>query len=232
MRSRPATGTASYVDFLARLIRRSRGGTMLLARQRSRRSATFAEAGRTHDLAITNCNRCGDRQPIPTRKRDRGGGRNARATSTRSHAFPECPPAIHPRESPAAAGPAAIIRQAQKTLTFSLQSLSITTPFLATEKKPLLVQKLWTKTLPCGNPRKTRRMSGAPCLAGCPVLVSAVLCRDRAGNLTSSVVTKPHFSQRTREMGHPADLGKPRCRTAAKVWITASADHPRAPASA
>ena len=110
----------SSVDLLTCLIRHSRGGMMLLARQRSRGNAAFAKAGCTRDLAITKRNRCGGRQPIPTHERDRGGGRNARATSSRSHAFLICPPAIHPRESPAAAGPAAIIRQAQKTLTFSL----------------------------------------------------------------------------------------------------------------
>jgi hypothetical protein len=150
---------------------------MLLARQRSQGSAAFAKAGCTRDLAITQRNRRGDRQPIPTHERDRGGGRNARATSTRSHASPECPPAIHPRESPAAAGPAAIIRQAQKTLTSSLQPLSIRPQLIATEKHPSLVQKLWTKSLPCGNPRKTetgvgitptnaiKMRSGAPFLA-------------------------------------------------------------------
>jgi hypothetical protein len=131
---------------------------MLLAHQRSRGSAAFAKAGRTRDLAITKRNRCGDRQPTPTHERDRGGGRNARATSSRSHAVPECPPAIHPRESPAAAGPAAIIRQAQKTLTFSLQPLSVTTPLPATKKQPALVRKLWTKSLACGNPRKTENL--------------------------------------------------------------------------
>jgi hypothetical protein len=99
------------VDLLTRLIRHSRGGMMLLAHQRSRGSAAFAKAGCTRDLAITKRNRCGGRQPTPTHERDRGGGRNARATSSRLHAFPICPPAIHPRESPAAAGPAAIIRR-------------------------------------------------------------------------------------------------------------------------
>ena len=122
-------------------------------------------------------NRCGGRQPIPTHERDRGGGRNARATSSRSHALPICPPAIHPRESPAAAGPAAIIRQAQKTLTFSLHTLSVRTPPPAIKKRSTLVRKLWTKSLPCGNPRKTettcpivptnaiKMRLGAPCLA-------------------------------------------------------------------
>jgi hypothetical protein len=156
----------------------------LLARQRSQGSAAFAKASCARDLAITTRNRCGGRQPIPTCKRDRGGGRNARATSTRSHASPECPPAIHPRESPAAAGPAAIIRQAQKTLTFSLQPLSVTTPPPATQKKPPLVQKLWTKSLPCGNPRKTGNGYKCPRV---PRPCLCVLCRDRAGNLTSEI---------------------------------------------
>ena len=161
MRRRPATRAASSVDLLTRLIRHSRGGMTLLARQRSRGSAAFAKAGCTRDPATTMCNRCGGRQPIPTHDRDRGGGRNARATSSRSHAFPICPPAIHPRESPAAAGPAAIIRQAQKTLTFSLHPLSVTTPPPAIKKQLPLVQKLWTKSLPCGNPRKTKKHSGS-----------------------------------------------------------------------
>ena len=178
MRPGPATPAASSVDLLTRLIRHSRGGMTLLARQRSRGSAAFAKAGCTRDLATTQRNRCGGRQPIPTHERDRGGGRNARATSSRSHAFPECPPAIHPRESPAAAGPAAIIRQAQKTLTFSLHPLSVRTPPPAIKNQRPLVRKLWTKSLPCGNPRKTENDSGsrqrfcgstsppgAPCLA-------------------------------------------------------------------
>ena len=36
----------------------------------------------------------------------------------------ECPPAIHPRESPAAAGSAAIIRQAQESSRFAEPTLS------------------------------------------------------------------------------------------------------------
>jgi hypothetical protein len=52
MRPGPATPAASSVDLLTRLIRHSRGGMMLLARQRSRGSAAFAKAGCTRDLAI------------------------------------------------------------------------------------------------------------------------------------------------------------------------------------
>lgn len=162
MRRRPATRAASSVDLPTRLIRHSRGGMMLLARQRSRGSAAFAKAGCARDLATTMRSRCGGRQPIPTHEWDQGGGRNARATSSRLHAFPICPPAIHPRESPAAAGPAAIIRQAQKTLTFSLQPLSVRTSPPATKKQPTLVRKLWTKSLPCGNPRKNRTKTHTP----------------------------------------------------------------------
>ena len=195
MRRRPATRAAYSVDLLSRLIRHSRGGMMLLARQRSRGSAAFAKAGCTRDLAITKRNRCGGRQPIPTHERDRGGGRNARATSSRLHAFPVFPPAIHPRESPAAAGPAAIIRQAQKTLTFSLHPLSVTTPPPAIKNQRPLVQKLWTKSLPCGNPRKTENDSGA----------------------SRRVIEKgvPHFSPPLREVGilvHHHNRGCPTLR--------------------
>jgi len=46
-----------------------------------------------------------------------------KATSRRLRAFLECPPAIHPRESPAAAGSAAIIRQAQELSRFAEPTL-------------------------------------------------------------------------------------------------------------
>ena len=160
MRRRPATRAASSVDLLTRLIRHSRGGMMLLAHQRSRGSAAFAKAGRTRDLAITKRNRCGGRQPTPTHERDRGGGRNARATSSRSHAFPICPPAIHPRESPAATGVAAfVIQRVRKLLTYALKSLSGTISRAATENYFALVQKLWMTTLPCGKLRKSAKQS-------------------------------------------------------------------------
>jgi hypothetical protein len=64
--------------------------------------------------------------PLPAPKsqeRDGGGGRNARATSRARARFLECPPAIHPRESPAAAGSAAIIRQAQELSRFAEPTL-------------------------------------------------------------------------------------------------------------
>lgn len=129
---------------------------MLVARQRSR-SAAFAKAGHRsrsgdHETAVTAV----ASGPILLRERDGGGGRNARATSTRLRAFPECPPAIHPRESPAAAGSAAIIRQAQENSTFLLNPLCARLLRLATGNSPTLVQKLWTMRIPCGKPRKSQ----------------------------------------------------------------------------
>jgi hypothetical protein len=67
------------------------------------------------------------------------------------------PPAIHPRELPAAAGFAAIIlRQALRFTTYSLNPLSDRMLRPATEKPSALVQKLWTIGLPCGTLRKTK----------------------------------------------------------------------------
>jgi hypothetical protein len=66
------------------------------------------------------------------------------------------PPAIHPRESPAAADSAAIIRHEQELSRFSLRTLSGTSARPAIQKHSSAVQNLWTMTLPCGSPRKTR----------------------------------------------------------------------------
>ncbi len=161
MRSWPATKTASSVDLLTHLIRHSRGGMTLLARQRSRGSAAFAKAGCTRNLAITA-------QPLrgPAAHSHSWSGIGEEAATPGqpvrvTHALPICPPAIHPRESPAAAGPAAIIRQAQKTLTFSLYPLSVRSLRPAIKKQRTLVRKLWTNCLPCGNPRKTENDSGS-----------------------------------------------------------------------
>jgi len=101
------------------------GGMTASARQRSLRSATFAEAQLlVRDLAITNLATAAEASnPILFRRsRCRGGGRNARATS-RASAFLEFPPVIHPRESPAAAGSAAIIRQVQDSHVFAGNTL-------------------------------------------------------------------------------------------------------------
>ena len=60
-----------------------------------------------------------------------------------AHALLECPPEIRPRESPAAAGSAAIIRQAQEPHV-SLNTLSGTLSRSAIQKAASLVKNLWT----------------------------------------------------------------------------------------
>ena len=99
------------------------------------RSAAFAKAScrfmisRSKDLAITN------QQPprwpaaLPCCLLQRavaGWGRRPQrpGNPSRLRAFLDRPPAIHPRESPAAAGSAAIIRQAQETSRFAEPTLS------------------------------------------------------------------------------------------------------------
>jgi hypothetical protein len=65
----------------------------------------------------------GGQQPCPAPRSGRRGGRNARATRSRSRASWEYPPAIHPREPPAAAGFAAIIRQLRNAHVFAEPTL-------------------------------------------------------------------------------------------------------------
>ena len=68
-----------------------------------------------------------------------------------------CPLAIHPRELPAATGVTAIIvRQALRVPTFSLNPLCARRLHIATEKHSPVVQKLWTRALPCGSLRKNK----------------------------------------------------------------------------
>jgi hypothetical protein len=43
-----------------------------------------------------------------------------------------------------------------KTITFSLQTLSLRSPAPATQNHSLAVQNLWTMKLPCGRMRKTK----------------------------------------------------------------------------
>jgi hypothetical protein len=91
----------------------------------------------------------------PAQGADCRGGRNARATGSRSRAFP-----ISPSNSPSRIAschrrhrnhhPASF-----ENSTFALHPLSFTTSRPATEKHFFLVQKLWTIGLPCGSLRKT-----------------------------------------------------------------------------
>jgi hypothetical protein len=62
--------------------------------------------------------------PAPKSEESNGGvGRNALGNQFALAHFPGFPPAIHPRESPVAAGSAAIIRQAQELSRFAASTL-------------------------------------------------------------------------------------------------------------
>jgi hypothetical protein len=91
----------------------SRPKDLAIQRPRDHESATAAVASGPALLA------CSKEQ-----SQDGGGGRNAQGNPSRLRAFLDRPPAIHPRESPAAAGSAAIIRQAQETSRFAEPTLS------------------------------------------------------------------------------------------------------------
>jgi hypothetical protein len=100
------------------------------------------------------CNRHGWPTACPAPKSRRGrrpqrpGNQSALARVVWS------PPAIHPRESPAAAGSAAIIPKPWNSHV-SLHSLSARSSSLATQKESAVVKKLWRMCLPCGRLRKT-----------------------------------------------------------------------------
>jgi hypothetical protein len=101
------------------------GGMIALSPTALARSAAFAKATCRHMiLRSLTCNRYGGQQPCLLRRAGPGERPHAWATSSRFRAFPECPPAIHPRELPAATGSAAIIRQAQESPRFAEPTLS------------------------------------------------------------------------------------------------------------
>lgn len=98
---------------------RGRGAMTASARQRSRRSAAFAEAVCRFVISRSRLrNRCGGQQPFLLARRG-GGGRNARATSRAQRALLDVSPATRSHESPAAAGSAAIIRPSQELSRFA-----------------------------------------------------------------------------------------------------------------
>ena len=156
MRSRPATPTASHVESCSALVTAGRRNDRL-SPSAPRRSAAFAKArcGPMITRSQTR-NRCGGQQSAPVRRTGVGGGRNARATRVRLHALPEYPPEIHPRESPAAAGSAAIIQQDRECPRFRCAILSARYSSPASRKRLPLVQKLWTMGLPCGRTWKNQ----------------------------------------------------------------------------
>jgi hypothetical protein len=125
MRPGPATQTAFARSFLLPYHRKAADDRLGPTALDQISSAAFAKAScKSVILRSRTDNRTVSQRscllPAPKAKEQiGGGGRNARATSsTRLRAFLDFPPAIHPRESPAAAGSAAIIRQCQETSRF------------------------------------------------------------------------------------------------------------------
>jgi len=99
---------------------------------------------------------CDCRQPNPLKEQDVEEAAMP-GLPTRAYAHFRFPPAIHPRELPAATGVTAIIvRQALRVPTFSLNPLCARRLRIATEKHSPVVQKLWTRRLPCGSLRKNK----------------------------------------------------------------------------
>jgi hypothetical protein len=163
---------ASFVDLSACLPPLCSSGTKVPVRKRSG-SATFT--GTAADRRLTRSRFFRGLRRLAAQPAQRAGcrgGRNARATGTRSRAFPNFPWQFTLRELPAATSVTAIIvRQDLKGLTFSMNPLCGTMLRPATEKHFALVQKLWTMRLACGSLRKrlneSRWNKGIECLA-CP----------------------------------------------------------------
>jgi hypothetical protein len=159
MRLGPATPAALLVDFLSCHCRRRSGGATLVARQRSQGVPHLPKPTQIRDPKIAKPQSRGGQRPIPLTERDGGGGRNARATSTRSRAFQNVPrqftlenhrlPLALPQYHPASTG----------KLTFAMNPLWDSLSRAATGNTHRLVQKLWTTILPCGKARKTKNKS-------------------------------------------------------------------------
>jgi hypothetical protein len=160
MRPGPATRAASSVDLNPCLPAARSSETTVLVRQRPRRVPHLPVLAAEHD-SENMIRRIASLQPLrwpaaqPAQGADCRGGRNARATDSRSRAFP-----ISPSNSPSRIAschrrhrnhhPASF-----EISTFALHPLSFTMLRPATEKHFPLVQKLWTMGLPCGSLRKT-----------------------------------------------------------------------------
>ena len=136
------------------------GETTVPVRQRPARSATFTSTAATSRFnEPLSRNLCSGQRPNPLLEQEveeaAMPGQPARA---RAHF--RFPPAIHPRELPAATSVTAIIvRQALRVPTFSLHPLCARMLRPATEKPCARVNKLWRIRLPCGRLRKKRRKS-------------------------------------------------------------------------
>ncbi len=166
MRPGPATPAASLVDLSPCLPAARSSEPTVLVRQRSpkRRVPHLPVLAAEHN-SVNMIRRIASLQPLrwpaaqPAQGADCRGGRNARATDSRSRAFP-----ISPSNSPSRIAschrrhrnhhPASF-----EISTFALHSLSVRMLRPATEKHFPLVQKLWTIGLPCGSLRKSAQES-------------------------------------------------------------------------
>lgn len=122
-RSRPATRTAFVRGFLLQLVtawrRNDRFSPTALPR-----SAAFAKASRRLVIVRSpTCNCCGGQRSFPAPKSRVGEEAVMPGQPVALARVFWNPPAIHPRESPAAAGSAAIIRQAQEISRFAEPTL-------------------------------------------------------------------------------------------------------------
>jgi hypothetical protein len=166
MRPGPATPVASFVDLSSCLPAARSGETTALVRQHSHlRGAPHLPALAAEHDSENMIRRTTALQPSRrpaaqlAQRASCRGGRNARATGTRSRAS-NFPPAIHPRELPVCRQPTAfIIWQAVRVTTYSLNPLSGRLLRTATEKHFTLVNKLWTMRLACGSLRKSPHLS-------------------------------------------------------------------------
>ena len=152
MRRRPATSAASLRGFLRRGHRE---------RWNDRFSPTALDRSAAFAKPFAGAQSCDRRpaatvgqRPCLTPKSKRGGGRNARATSRARRASDLIPQrfTLENHRLPLAL-PQSFCGSG--TLTFSLSTLSPTSPFPATQNLFLAVQNLWTFRLPCGRTRKT-----------------------------------------------------------------------------
>jgi len=159
MRSRPATRTASFVCSCSALVTARRRHD-LLRPDSARKECRFC---RSPDADACSCEPVSATAAVASdpscfEKQVGGGGRNARATSSRSRACLEGSPrqsSFENRRLPLALPQSGKLRNYHVSLHPLLSRLLPT----ATQKTGAPVQKLWTTTLLCGRPRKTKNQS-------------------------------------------------------------------------
>lgn len=96
--------------------------------------------------------------PVLLQRARGGGGRNARATSSRSRASGMSPGGSLKNRRSSLAQPRSFSKL-RNAHVFRCAQLSGRFLPLAIEKNPTLVQKLWRMRLPCGRARKTKNKS-------------------------------------------------------------------------